>query len=156
MASIPVDHLSASDLGALIALEQSAFSPADQQSPRSLRHLLRQANADVLGFRRDGQLLAAASVLYRRGSRIARLYSIATLAVERKSGLAARLLACAEASAQAKGCAQMRAEVREENQASRRLFEQAGYRVTGRRLGYYSGGADAICYMKPLNSHRHD
>ncbi len=154
MAASGIVRLTDHHLGALIALEQAAFMPADQQSPRSLRYLLVKAHADIWGKMQKADLLASIIVLYRRGSEVARVYSIATDQCRRQKGLGRQLLRHAEQAAATKGCRRMRAEVRENNPASRRLFEHAGYDLIGRLPGYYPNGEDGMHYEKQLTAIR--
>lgn len=150
MATGRIVKLDKIQLEALVALEQAAFLPVDQQSRRSLRYLLGKANADVWGQFKAQKLASAAVVLYRRGSRVARLYSIATDRTLRQKGLAKILLSHCEKMAVDRGCRVMRAEVRENNTASQRLFLEGGYRQTGNKRAYYPDGMDAFLFEKHL------
>ena len=128
----------AADLDAVAALEAACFT-CDAQSRRSLRHLLTRAHADFLVCVLDVAIVADVVVLYRRASRVARLYSIAVSDAARGRGIAAALLAAAEARALVQGCTLMRAEARASNHASRALFARAGYRETTPLCDYYQG-----------------
>lgn len=141
----------AADLDAVEALERACFT-LDAQSRRSLRYLLMRAHADVLlAVEADGTLLGDAVVLYRRGARVARLYSIATSRAARGRGVGTHLLAAGEAAAREKGCRALRAEVRVSNAASRGLFGRTGYREIGPLPAYYPGGEDGLRLEKPLS-----
>lgn len=124
------------DLDAICRLEARCFT-LDAQSRRSLRHLLTRANAAVWVAERDGAVVAYAALLFRRGTRSARLYTIAVAPEARGTGAGRALLAAAEAGARARGCRRLRAEVRAGNAASRGLFADAGYREVGPLPGYY-------------------
>ncbi len=89
-------------------------------------------------------------VLTRSGAHVARLYSIAVDAAYRGRGIAAALLADAEAESRRAGCDVLRLEVRADNAAGIHLYETHGYRPIGRIAGYYSDGADALRYEKRL------
>jgi len=131
------------DLAAMMALEQACFS-LDAQSRRSMRYLLGQAHGEtrvVDDNTSNGALSGYVMWLYKRGTRVARLYSIGVDPDARGRGLAARLLADAVARAQAAGCRVMRAEARTSNVASRALFRAAGFVETGALPGYYPGEA---------------
>ncbi len=91
-------------------------------------------------------------VTVRKGSRVARLYSIAVEAAARGAGLGRRLLADAEAVASALERGVLRLEVREDNAAAIRLYEASGYRLIGRHVAYYADRADALRYEKSLSS----
>lgn len=139
-----IRHAQSGDLAAMMALEQACFS-LDAQSRRSMAYLLARANSEtrvVDDHASDGRLSGYVMLLYKRGTHVARLYSIAVDPAARGRGLAARLLADACVRAQASGCRVMRAEARQSNAASRALFRAAGFVETGVLPGYYPGDAD--------------
>lgn len=137
------------DLDALCRLEALCFD-LDAQSRRSLRHLLYRAHAAVWVVERGGEIIAYAALLFRRGTRSARLYSIAVATAARGTGAGRALLAAAEAAARERGCRRLRAEVRAGNTASRGLFAAAGYREVDALPGYYPGGESGIRLQKDL------
>ena len=139
-----------SDLDALVALEQLAFS-GDRMSRAQYRRHLASSSAAVWVADAPGEgLLGSALVFFRRGSTLARLYSIATDAAARGRGIGARLLAAAEDAAREHGCRALRLEVRVDNAAAIALYERAGYCRIGRYLDYYEDGTDAWRYEKSL------
>jgi ribosomal protein S18 acetylase RimI-like enzyme len=98
------------------------------------------------------ELAGYALVLRRRGSRIARLYSLAVAEAWRGSGLGSRLLALAQERAALNNAASFRLEVRTDNEAAIRLYERTGYRLVGQKHDYYADGATALCYELPLSN----
>jgi ribosomal protein S18 acetylase RimI-like enzyme len=138
----------ASDLPALLALE--AEFPGDRLSRRSFRHLLDRGNADVWVYQERGVLLGDAVVLYRQGSRSARLYSLVVVRSARGRGIGQSLLAHAERRAAAAGCAAMQLEVRNDNAGALGLYAATGYTVVVQTDGYYEDGAAAIRLRKQL------
>jgi len=138
------------DLDALMELEVRAFA-TDRFSRSQWRHLLTRARGTVLVDRPGGGTArAAAAVLFRRGSRVAHLYSIAVHPGYRGRGIARRLLRACHRLAAQRGSAAMRLEVRERNAAARALYEDEGYRLTGQIPSYYADHAAAVRYEKPL------
>jgi ribosomal protein S18 acetylase RimI-like enzyme len=138
------------DLDALLALEETAFD-SDRISRAQWRRHVGSATATVLvGENASGRIDAAAVVFYRRGSRHARLYSLAVGAHARGAGLGSALLAAAEADARARGCASMRLEVRVDNRPAIALYEQRGYLRSARLPRFYEDDADAWRYTKAL------
>jgi len=137
------------DLPALVALERRAFT-TDHLSPRQYRHHLGNPGALVLAAVDAGGLLGKAVVFFRKGSDIARLYSIAVDHVARGRGIASALLHAVERGARARGCARLRLEVRQDNPGAIRLYEKLGYRRFGAIAGFYEDGADASRYEKRL------
>src|SRR4051812_43519774 len=84
-----------SDLPALVALENHVFA-TDRLSPRSFRRFLASSTAPMIVAEAGGKLAGYALVLFRPGSFIARLYSIAVTPAAAGRGVAKALLADAE------------------------------------------------------------
>ena len=126
------------DLDALMALEQRCFAQ-DAQSRRSMAHLIERAHGELRVAEADRGVLGYVMLLYRRGTRVARIYSIAIDAQARGQGLARRLIDDAERCARDAGCARLSAEARWSNQASRALFSACGFSEAGRLADYYEG-----------------
>ena len=147
---VRVRQAGSDDLAALVALEQSAFT-GDRMSRAQYRRHLVSSGASMLVADAPGEgVLGSALVLFRRGSALARLYSIAAAPSSRGRGIGARLLAAAEDAARARGCRAIRLEVRVDNAAAIALYERAGYRCIGSYTDYYEDGADARRYEKSL------
>lgn len=140
---------SAEDLAELDRLERSVFD-GDRISIRSWRRLLASASAHILVCRSEGALHGACVVLRRKGSSVARLYSIAVTPAARGSGIAGKLLAAALSDARQAGCAVLRLESRLDNAPAHRLFQNHGFTQSGRKPGYYEDGQDALCFQRDL------
>src|ERR1043165_8800951 len=112
-----------SDLTALETLEQRAFS-SDRLSRRSFRDLLNSPNAALLVAEAGKNLSGYALVLFRTGSIMARLYSLAVDPQHRGRGLGSMLLAAAEQAAGGRGGCVIRLEVREDNAAAANLYRR--------------------------------
>jgi ribosomal protein S18 acetylase RimI-like enzyme len=137
------------DLDALMALEAAAFA-TDRAERRAIRHAIGSASISLL-VALDGEVLVgAATIERRRGSRRARLSSIAVAPSRAGTGLGRVLLEAAEAEALARGCDALRLEVREDNGAGIRLYERSGYRRFETVPDYYEDGTTAWRYEKPL------
>ena len=148
-AAFRIRRATFADLPRLLALERSAFT-TDHLSSRQYRHHLGNASAEVLAAFDGSGLLGKAVVFFRRGSDIARLYSIAVAEGARGRGIGEALLEAAEARARARGAGRMRLEVRQDNRSAMRLYERRGYVRFGKRSAYYEDGADAWRYEKKL------
>lgn len=140
---------SSADLGALIDLENRSFS-SDRISRPSLRRLIASSSADVLVATVARSIAGYAVLLYRAGSDLARLYSLAVAPEFR--GLGRELLAAAEAAATRRGCSVLRLEVRADNQRAVNLYRRAAYCPIGEKSGYYSDGATALRFEKQLTA----
>jgi [ribosomal protein S18]-alanine N-acetyltransferase len=138
---------SAADLGALIDLENRSFS-SDRLSPESLRRLVSSPSAAVIVVTVGQAFAGYAVVLFRAGSRVARLYSLAVEPDHR--GLGRELLGAAEKEAASRGCSLLRLEVREDNARAINLYQRACYRRFGRKPDYYADGATALRFEKSL------
>ncbi|WP_339828978.1 GNAT family N-acetyltransferase [uncultured Arenimonas sp.] len=132
------------DLPALLALE--ARFPGDRLSARQFRHHLANPRARLRVAVAGENVLGYHLVLLRRGSGLARLYSIAVDEAARGQGLGRRLLADAEAQAGAAGCRGLRLEVRQDNAAANALYQAAGYRPLAELPAYYDDGAPGWRY----------
>lgn len=139
------------DIDALVALEAS-FPEEDRFDRRTWRRLLSgHASVLVCETARDG-LLAAAVMLYRKGARVARLYSITVAPSARGQGLARALMAACEADATDRGARAIRLEVRVTNSSALRLYEAGGYRVIATLESYYPDGEAARRMEKSLEA----
>ena len=83
------------DLDDLIELENRAFA-TDHISRRAFRRLLASPQAETIVVEHDGRLAGYALVLFRSGSAVARLYSIAVARHSAGRGVGPTLLAAAE------------------------------------------------------------
>lgn len=139
------------DAGMLLDLENASFT-GDRLSARSLKRLISSPSAIMLVGRLDTELVGYALVLTRRGSRSARLYSLAVAASHSGKGIGRQLAMAAEDAAAGRGCDRMRLEVRGDNQGALSLYRRLGYTEEIRLPGYYSDGADGIRMIKRLDS----
>jgi len=139
------------DVDALVGLEQRCF-PGDRLTRARFLALLRRPTAafvvadddDATGL--DGYAL----LLSRRGSTIARLYSIAVDQGARGRGLGRRLVAAAEELARRRGAARLRLEVRADNDAAIALYRGLGFHDFAIHADYYDDGTDAVRFEKAL------
>ena len=107
------------------------------------------------GWERQGDTLAGyALVLLRKGSGVARLYSIAVAPEAGRRGVGVQLLAAAEQAALAHGRAALRLEVHEKNAAAIARYQKSGYRMFGSHDEYYGDGGNALRLEKQLTSLR--
>lgn len=138
------------DVPALAALERECFD-GDRLTPRQLAfHAASRSNAAFLVAERGGDVVGNVLVFFRRGSRRARLYSIAVGRAARGLGVGAKLLVAAERAARKGGAQEFVLEVREDNPVAIALYESRGYRRFGRKPAYYYDGCDALRFAKRL------
>ncbi|MCX5567861.1 MULTISPECIES: GNAT family N-acetyltransferase/peptidase C39 family protein [Kaistia] len=140
----------AADVDGLVAIEAAAFE-TDRIARRSFRKLVEAPTAAItVAALPGGRLIGYALLLFRAGTGMARLYSIAVVPEQRGSGAGTALMAEAERVAYARDRLLLRLEVREDNARGIRLYERLGYRRIGRYLDYYEDHANALRYEKRL------
>lgn len=139
-----------SDLEALLRLEQACFD-GDRFNRRQLAHLLTRAHAAtwvVVG--QHGSLLGYGTLLFRRNSRSARLYSFCVHPDARGGGLGSRLLARLEADAIARDRDRLTLEVRADNRVALGLYRRMGFGLLRWLDDYYADGCAAWQMEKRL------
>lgn len=139
----------ADDVAALYALELASFA-SDRLSLRRFRHWVQADNAVLRVALLDNQLAAYGLVLLHKGTRLARLYSIAVDDAARGHGVARSLLMALEQAASDKGRIFMRLEVASDNKPAIRLYESLGYSIFGIYNDYYEGHKDALRMQKRI------
>jgi ribosomal protein S18 acetylase RimI-like enzyme len=139
----------ASDVDALAAIETAVFE-GDRISRRSFRKLIERETAETLISELDGCVAGYAIVLFRKGSGVARLYSLAAGPDFSGKGIGRALLEAAENTAFEHGRMLLRLEVREDNLRAIGIYEKAGFRRIGRETDYYEDRAPALRFEKTL------
>lgn len=151
---------SVDDLDELLAIESECFS-SDRLSRRSMRHWIKAEHGILLIQQVDGKNAGYGLVWCHRGTRLARLYSLAVRPAFRGRGLAGELLSALEQRAAQRGRLFMRLEVASNNAAAIGLYERCGYRVFGEYADYYDDHASALRMQKTIQrlaskTHRRD
>ena len=139
----------AADIDRLVEIEARVFAH-DRISRRSFRQLIDRETADTIVAEKDGAIVGYCMVLYRRGSGVARLYSIAVDPEAAGAGFGRALLAAAERAAYDRARLVLRLELREDNERAFELYARASYRRIGREDDYYEDGAAALRMEKIL------
>ena len=137
------------DAERLREIEVEAFA-TDRLSLRRIKHWIKAANKVMLVAELDGKLIGYGLALLHRGTRLARLYSIAIAKEARGIGLSKRLLQAIENQASEKGRLFMRLEVANENAAALSLYKQMGYQIFGTYKNYYDDHQDALRMQKRI------
>ena len=140
------------DLPRLVDIENHVFA-GDRLTRRAFRHLLTRANAINLVAVGGAGVVGYVTVLLRRGSAGARIYSLAVHPRWQGRGVGTRLLQLAESRAAQRGCTFMRLEVRADNAGAIRQYVRAGYGRIGVKPAYYDDGEMALRFQKPLAPH---
>lgn len=149
-ANVRVRSAELSDLDDLVALEEHSFT-SDRLSRAQFRRHLDSDSAKVLvASTGPHRFLGTAVVFFRKGSHVARLYSIATHHAARGQGVGSVLLDAIEHLARRRRCRALRLEVRADNAGAIRLYERLGYHRIATLAKYYEDGADGWRYEKLL------
>lgn len=138
-----------SDLNALVDLEEQAFN-GDRFSRRQLWHLIHRANARTLVVEAEGQLLGYGTLLLRRNSHNARLYSLGIAPDARGHGYGRQLLESLEGLCPDLGCRLLTLEVRADNRTALAMYRRSGFRLISWVEDYYEDGCAAWRMRKVL------
>lgn len=138
-----------SDLAALIAIEEQSFTQ-DRLSSRSLKRWLTASHGILLIAEHQGDVLGYGLVWCHKGTRLARLYSLAVHPSAQGKGVASKLLNALERETAKRGRLFMRLEVAVNNHNAIKLYEKLGYRVFGHYSDYYDDHSDALRMQKNI------
>lgn len=145
-----VRKAAAIDIEELLRLEALAFQ-GDRLSRRSFKRWIKHKGCVFLVSDNQGVLEGYILVIQRRGTRLARLYSLAVDPACRGQGLASRLIELAEQAARDAGSLYMRLEVAGNNAAAITLYQKLGYTQFGLYQGYYEDRSDALRMEKCIH-----
>lgn len=139
------------DTEALWALEQRIFT-IDRLSKRRIKFWLEASHRIFLVAECQQQVCGYILVLLHRGTRLARLYSIAVIPEYRNQGIATQLMQQAEDAAATRNRFFMRLEVARNNHPALSLYQQRGYKVFGEFADYYEDHQDALRMQKTVRT----
>jgi len=139
-----------SDLEAIESIENEAFD-ADRLSRRSLRNFIASPRVALLVAEGKGGIAGYALLAYRKGSQVARLYSIAIEPGRARRGVGTALVCACIKDAVRRGCQKLRLEVRVDNAAAIRFYGRLGFEVFGHYTDYYEDGGAALRLELQLN-----
>jgi ribosomal protein S18 acetylase RimI-like enzyme/predicted double-glycine peptidase len=137
------------DLDSLVTLEDTSFT-GDRLSRRRFQHWIKASNRVFLVMEKDHVIVAYGLVLLHKGTRLARLYSIAVSSQVRGQGLGKMLLLALEHAASEQGRLDMRLEVAKSNEGAIKLYQRLGYRSFGEYIDYYKDHGDALRMQKRI------
>lgn len=144
------------DLDWLEPFEEECFS-YDRISRRSMRRFILSEQTVFLVARLLGERVGYMLILFHRGTRLARLYSIAVDPRQRGKGVARTLMVAGEAEARGRGAIYLRLEVTNTNESAIRLYHALGFEEFGLlRDYYYDDHSDALRMQKRIRHHRHN
>lgn len=137
------------DLDALERIELACFDN-DRLSRRRMSYWIKADNGILVLAQKAAEVVGYGLVILRKGSRSARLYSLAVLPKARGYTIAPALLLKLEALALTEQRLFMRLEVAEDNLGAIKMYKKLGYRKFGIYRQYYETGADALRFQKAI------
>ncbi|MDF1740920.1 MAG: GNAT family N-acetyltransferase/peptidase C39 family protein [Verrucomicrobiales bacterium] len=137
------------DLNALVELEKLCFE-SDRLSRRSFQRWVKGDSSILLVLTVEDVLVGYGLVLLHRGTRLARVYSLALNPATRGRGYGRQLLIALEAAALESGRLFMRLEVSKVNTAAIALYRSLQYREFDELESYYEDGTDAVRMQKRI------
>jgi ribosomal protein S18 acetylase RimI-like enzyme len=137
------------DITQLHALEKTAFS-SDQLSLRRFKHWVKAENRVFLVAEHKQQLLGYGLVLLHKGTRLARLYSLAVSPSARGQGVGKKLVQALETETASMNRLYMRLEVATDNHSAIKLYESLGYTTFDSLTDYYDDHRDALRMQKRI------
>jgi len=148
-SQITLRTASQDDLDRLVEIENVCFS-TDILSRRSFQRFIRPGAHELVVAQINMEIVGYVLVLYRTGTSLARLYSIAVIQQHQGKGIARQLMHAAEESGRERLCALMRLEVNVNNDSAIHLYKKLGYRPIGHIEDYYEDGSDALRMEKRI------
>ena len=137
------------DISQLVLIENCCFTQ-DKMTQRNFLWMLDKAHADLILLEVDGIITGYGLLLYRRGTSLVRLYSLAILPDQQSSGLGKALMQALEKKVQQRDCVYLRLEVRRDNERAIALYQRLNYRQFDRKLDYYEDHSEALCFEKRI------
>jgi ribosomal-protein-alanine N-acetyltransferase len=145
-----IEPMSVDDLDEVLAIERLSF-----QTPWSrgaFRYELTQNRVARCLVVREGRVLSGYLCLWEIGREI-HITNLAVDPARRRRGLARLLLGNVLEDARSRTLDMVFLEVRPTNEEALKLYESLGFRVIGRRKGYYfDTGEDALVMEAPLHA----
>lgn len=147
--NISIEPATLAHLDLLVELEPKCFS-TDQLSRRSMRRFLRSEQSVFLVALQQEICVGYLLVIFHRGTRLARLYSIAVDPQWRGQGIARKLINKGEEEAQRRGALYYRLEVNNTNESAIGLYHTLGFKEFGLLQDYYDDHSDALRMQKRI------
>lgn len=151
--SVRIRPATLDDLEILHRFETTYFG-LDQFTRQQVRYLLTRAHATTLVLEHNDEVVAAATMVWRKNSLTGRLYSIVVDEKAQGKGFAAKLLGSCEEEARRRGCVRINLEVRVDNRAAILLYERHGYVAEETLVNYYADGSNGLRMTKDLTAPR--
>lgn len=138
------------DLKTLIELENICFK-TDRLSRSSFVHFIKSDKSDlIVAHNLKKELVGYFLVFYRRGTSLARLYSVAIHPKSQGRGHGEDLMEEVENTVRRRKLFWLRLEVRPDNKKAFQLYEKLGYHKFDVKTKFYDDSSEAYCLEKRL------
>ena len=152
MPPLSISPMRAEDLDEVVAIERASFGMP--WSRGAFLYEIEQNRVARCWVLRDGEPIVAYLCLWEIGEEL-HVTNIAVHPSLRRRGLARQLLSAILDDGRTRRLRSVTLEVRPTNEEARTLYESFGFRVVGRRKGYYyDTGEDALIMETDLQSAR--
>jgi ribosomal protein S18 acetylase RimI-like enzyme len=138
----------------LLELEEQCFA-TDRLSRRSMRRFLANDQSVFLVALQGKVCVGYLLIIFHRGTRLARLYSIAVGSDWQGQGIARKLMDAGETEASHRGALHFRLEVNHTNTHAINLYRSLGFVEFGLLPDYYDDHSDALRMQKRIRHHDH-
>ncbi len=149
---ITIEPATPEHLEELLELEQRCFV-TDRLSRRSMRRFLANEQSVFQLALHQGHCIGYVLIVFHRGTRLARMYSLAVSPQWQGQGVARKLISSGEAEAQDRGALYIRLEVNNTNEHAIALYQKLGYIKFGLLHDYYDDHSDALRMQKRIRFH---
>lgn len=139
------------DIKRLVEIENLSFD-YDQLDARKFRHFIQKGHCDLIIQIKNDVISAYSLLLYRHGTKPARVYSIAVHKDFTGQGLGEKMMLEIETFAQLHHRFIIRLEVKVSNQKAIKLYQKMGYEQFAIKTAYYTDNEDALCLEKMLDN----
>jgi ribosomal protein S18 acetylase RimI-like enzyme/predicted double-glycine peptidase len=146
---VNIRPVKSADLPELVALEQRCFD-SDRLSKRSFAYWIKAKHRVFLVATQQQTVIGYGLVIMRKGTRLARLYSIAIDKNAAGKGVGRQLMLALENDTVAAGKLFLRLEVEKTNERAIGLYQSMGYVIFGDYEHYYENNGDAFRMQKPI------
>lgn len=147
VATLPMER---TDVDACWELDQRCFEGSEAYEHQTIRDLL--SNSDAVCFKavaRDASLVGFVIGMVEPEFR-GHVVVLGVAPDWRRLGIATSLMREVEQALRTRLVHLMHLEVRTTNDSARLLYERLGFRIAGRRLGYYTNGDDGYLMVKTV------
>jgi len=153
MKKIVTEIAITTDVHGLVELEELCFE-TDRLDARHFRYFIKKPTALVITAKHKKVIISGAVVLFRKNSKIARLYSLAVHPEYRKRGVAQTVNDFIESSIRKFHCNEIRLEVNMNNHRAIEFYRKNGYASFGEYKKFYEDGTDALRMHKVFSDKR--